>query len=553
MTDIRTALNASNEAIQQLLLAGERTRTAWTSPRAPGKWSPSQIVEHVACTLEESANMAAGRPSKFGKLPAVVHPIGRLLFYWVLRKAVFPKAKANKAFNPASGPATPPKGAFASRRRTRSSRGLPPDRLARRADANDHHGSGARGRLRALHGAPHAPSRQADSGRLAAGSDDARLLGLLVLGGDNQTAGAYRNEAMMTALDMMTGSQMSRRRMLGGTLAAALGATASRIPLFAQQLQTHRAPGVTPKPKGPLVFLDYDQEELDDAYTQPLWAPNQTQLDKRNAQKSAQAIARLGPPRRLAYGPTQAEKLDLFLTKKPNAPINVFIHGGAWQFGTAGTAAYQWEMFVDAGAHFVALDFNNVIETKGDLMVMADQVRRGVAWVYRNAKSFGGDPNQSTIRPLIRGALGGCRPHHRVAETVCFADGHRERCPLRERHVQTSPSEPVGEEQLCQLHATGARSTEPPAPSRCSHRASRRRAWHARNAGVPEAEQGVCRGGESGRQDGRLDCAEWIQPLRGGGEPWQSVWSARSIGLAADETIVSLAIRLAGLGGVGGV
>jgi arylformamidase len=203
---------------------------------------------------------------------------------------------------------------------------------------------------------------------------------------------------------MMTGSQMSRRRMLGGTLVAAVGATASRIPLFAQQLQTHRAPGVTPKPKGPLVFLDYDQEELDDAYTQPLWAPNQVELDKRNAQKSAQAIARLGPPRRLAYGPTEAEKLDLFLTKKPNAPINVFIHGGAWRFGTAGAEAYQSEMFVDAGAHFVALDFNNVIETKGDLMVMADQVRRGAAWVYRNAKSFGGDPNQLYVSGHSSGA-----------------------------------------------------------------------------------------------------------------------------------------------------
>ena len=111
MTDINTALTASNEAIQQLLLAGERTRTAWTSPRAPGKWSPSQIVEHVARSLEESANMAAGRPSKFPKLPAVVHPIVRgLLFKRVLRKAVFPKAKTNKAMNPASGPATPAEG-----------------------------------------------------------------------------------------------------------------------------------------------------------------------------------------------------------------------------------------------------------------------------------------------------------------------------------------------------------------------------------------------------------------------------------------------------------
>jgi hypothetical protein len=111
MKDLNTTLSASNEAIQQLLLAGERTRTAWTSPRAPGKWSPSQIVEHVARSLEESANTAAGRPSKFPKLPAVVHPIVRaLLFKHVLRKAVFPKAKTNKEMNPASGPATPAEG-----------------------------------------------------------------------------------------------------------------------------------------------------------------------------------------------------------------------------------------------------------------------------------------------------------------------------------------------------------------------------------------------------------------------------------------------------------
>ena len=32
-------------------------------------------------------------------------------------------------------------------------------------------------------------------------------------------------------------------------------------------------------------------------------------------------------------------------------------------------------MFVNAGAHYVVLDFNNVIETKGDLMPMAQQVR----------------------------------------------------------------------------------------------------------------------------------------------------------------------------------
>jgi hypothetical protein len=111
MVDINTALNASKDAIQQLILAGERTTTAWTSPRATGKWSPSQIVEHVARSLEESANMAAGRPSKFPKLPAVVHPIIRgLLFKRVLKKEVFPKARTSNAMNPASGPATSAEG-----------------------------------------------------------------------------------------------------------------------------------------------------------------------------------------------------------------------------------------------------------------------------------------------------------------------------------------------------------------------------------------------------------------------------------------------------------
>ena len=111
MADINAALTASKEALDQLIVASERTGPAWTAPRAPGKWSPSQIVEHVARSLEESANMAAGRPSKFPKLPAIIHPVVRgLLFKRVLRKAEFPKARTNKAMDPASGPATPAEG-----------------------------------------------------------------------------------------------------------------------------------------------------------------------------------------------------------------------------------------------------------------------------------------------------------------------------------------------------------------------------------------------------------------------------------------------------------
>ncbi len=162
-------------------------------------------------------------------------------------------------------------------------------------------------------------------------------------------------------------------------------------------------PGVAPKPKGPLVFLDYDQEELDAAYNQIPWAPNASEIRKRAAQKRAAALARLGPPRRLAYGVADAERLDLYTTRRPNAPINIFIHGGAWRVGSAAGAAFMSEMFVDAGAHFIALDFSNVIETGGNLMTMAEQVRRGVAWVYENAASFDGDASRLYVSGFSSG------------------------------------------------------------------------------------------------------------------------------------------------------
>jgi arylformamidase len=143
--------------------------------------------------------------------------------------------------------------------------------------------------------------------------------------------------------------------------------------------------------KGPLVWRDMDQAELDAAYDQGRYAPNQEQLKQRRLKTSAAAIRRLGPAQRFAYGTAPMEGLDVYTTRQPNAPIHVFIHGGAWRSGAAKEFAYPAEMFVNAGAHYVVIDFNAVHELGGNLLPMADQVRRAVAWVYRNAEAFGGD------------------------------------------------------------------------------------------------------------------------------------------------------------------
>ena len=163
------------------------------------------------------------------------------------------------------------------------------------------------------------------------------------------------------------------------------------------------------KPKGPLVWLDMDQKELDDAYDQTVYAPNQPLLAARRKVASESVIKRFGAPERVAYGSSEFEKLDIYKTKQANAPVNVYIHGGAWRNGTAKDFAFLAETFVNAGAHSVILDFIQVQDAGGSLMPMIHQVRSAVAWVYKNAASFGGDPNRVYLTGHSSGAhLTGC-------------------------------------------------------------------------------------------------------------------------------------------------
>ena len=191
----------------------------------------------------------------------------------------------------------------------------------------------------------------------------------------------------MTHLSSKTRSQISRR--------AVLGAAATLVATPALAAECHIGP--PEHQKGPLVFMNYDQVELDAAYDQSFYAPLARQITSRYATNSEDVRARLGAPQRMSYGPSEVEKLDIYRTKHANAPVFVFIHGGAWLGGEAKNYAAPAEMFVNAGAHFVVLDFIAIKAANGDLRVMADQVRHAVAWTYKNAASFGGDPGRFYI------------------------------------------------------------------------------------------------------------------------------------------------------------
>ena len=183
-------------------------------------------------------------------------------------------------------------------------------------------------------------------------------------------------------------SRLTRRALVAG-------AAAGTLALGAEPASAQRCPAAPPgRTKGPLVWLEMDQQDIDEAYDNDVYAFNAKSINDRRVYNNQIVRDILDKPQRVAYGPSEIEKLDIYKTRRANAPVLVFIHGGSWRGGRADQFTVYAEPYVKAGANFVVLDFNNVGETNGDITPMVEQCRRAVAWVYRNAASFGANPNE---------------------------------------------------------------------------------------------------------------------------------------------------------------
>src|SRR5262245_14880144 len=201
---------------------------------------------------------------------------------------------------------------------------------------------------------------------------------------------------------------MHKNKLTRRTLVA--GAAAGTLALAADKADAQRCPATPPaRTKGPAIWLDYDQHDMDEMYDQSVFAFNQKHTLARSDANNKIATATIGKSERFAYGDAPIEGVDVWRTKKPNAPVLIYLHGGSWQSGRSADFALYAEPYINAGAHFVSVDFTNVRETKGDLFPLVDQCRRAVAWTYRNAQKFGGDPERLYLCSRSSGShLAGC-------------------------------------------------------------------------------------------------------------------------------------------------
>lgn len=141
------------------------------------------------------------------------------------------------------------------------------------------------------------------------------------------------------------------------------------------------------------VYLDYTQQELDDAFEQTLWAPNFEALRDANKARCAELRAKM-KHFELRYGPGPEETLEILPAAASNAPMLLFVHGGRWRPQPDNSFVYFADTVVKAGAHFVAARFSTLDPPRRPTRLpdMVAELQRAVLWLKENAKSFGGDP-----------------------------------------------------------------------------------------------------------------------------------------------------------------
>ncbi|MDB5891367.1 MAG: alpha/beta hydrolase [Polaromonas sp.] len=150
------------------------------------------------------------------------------------------------------------------------------------------------------------------------------------------------------------------------------------------------------------VWRQYDQAALDIQYNSRATVPDVGVYLKAYADATRSAQAGLSCQRDVPYGPGASERLDVYPATGPDAPVLVYLHGGDWRALSKADSGFAAPAFVNAGVTFIALDFSLVPQV--GLLEMGEQVRRAVAWIWRNAAAFGGDPGRLHVAGHSSGA-----------------------------------------------------------------------------------------------------------------------------------------------------
>lgn len=189
----------------------------------------------------------------------------------------------------------------------------------------------------------------------------------------------------------------------------------------------------------------------------PIYPEEAASYARTTLERSEAALDRCERVADQSFGPDYWQALDVYRPRKVpqgGAPVLVFAHGGAWTNGYKEWMALMAPALTEAGLTFVSVSYRLAPEHKWQAML--DDCLDAVAWVHRNIRQHGGNPD--------RLALGGhSAGGHLMALTALRADLLRARgvppravtaclplcAPLDVRYPQRQPGS--GEERTHQM------------------------------------------------------------------------------------------------------
>jgi arylformamidase len=141
-----------------------------------------------------------------------------------------------------------------------------------------------------------------------------------------------------------------------------------------------------------LVYENWTQSQLNDQISQAPYIGDIKPI-LQNYVTLGTAARKEFPPKTLNYGSGADENLDAYIPQgAKDLPIMIFIHGGAWENGTNKYYRALAPTFIKANAIFIAINFTNI--PPNTIPGMAKQCREAIKWVWKNARSLGGNPNK---------------------------------------------------------------------------------------------------------------------------------------------------------------
>ncbi len=102
------------------------------------------------------------------------------------------------------------------------------------------------------------------------------------------------------------------------------------------------------------------------------------------------------------YGDGPLQTLDVFSARGENLPVHVFIHGGFWRGLDKDIYSEIAQPIVASGA--IAMLVNYDLCPAVSLDDIVQQILASVAWIYRQAPRYGGDPDRISLSGHSAGA-----------------------------------------------------------------------------------------------------------------------------------------------------